>query len=126
VILVVLQNAYGVEDGYVPSYKRSSFLNSHTGRRLSEMLPTKDVEIRNASPIVGDVASSFFKCDLNYLRKEIGKIKPSVILACGVSAKNAIRNLETSIPIIFAPHPAWRRLSKKITSNIRQEVEKKL
>ena len=122
-ILVILQNAHGVEDGYIPTYKRESFKNCYTGKRLAEMLPTLDVEIRNATPKIGDMASSFIKADLCYLQEEINKIQPKVILACGSSAQSAVDNINTNAKIIKAPHPAWRQLSKLRTAEIKRAVE---
>ena len=87
--MVLLQNAYGVEDGYIPSLETESFINSHTGRRLvNEVLPTNiNVQIRNCSSRIGDVSSDNFPPDYAYVREELDRIKPTAILACGVNAK---------------------------------------
>ena len=59
IVLVIVQNAYGVEDGYIPDYSRNSFAVCHTGKRLKEMLPSAvSVLIRNSNPSIGRVATS--------------------------------------------------------------------
>jgi hypothetical protein len=122
--MVILQNAYGVEDGYVPSYERESFRNCHTGRRLKNAIPADvSVSIINASPVVGDTADSNFKPDLEYVRKHLTRIKPCVILACGVNAKKVVDMLDTDIPIIKMPHPAYRALTNKKLEEVKQQIE---
>jgi hypothetical protein len=126
-LLVVLQNAYGVEEGYVPSFDKPSFFNSHTGRRLREVMPPgAKVEIVNASPLVGDRADSCFAPDWQYVDSVIRKTKPTVILACGKMAQKAMASIDTSIPVIEMPHPAYRLLSKKMTRSYRRRVEEAL
>jgi hypothetical protein len=123
-ILVLLQNAYGVEDGYIPSYTKESFINCHTGRRLREALPEGvEVEIRNASPLVGKNADSYFKFDTKYIRNQIENIKPTVILACGKSATDALQELALNVPVVFMPHPAYRALSKDTTAFVKRRLE---
>lgn len=122
-LLVLLQNAWGVDDGYIPSLNKKSFISSHTGKRLREALPDDcKVKIRNSSPHVGSVSSSNFPPDLDYVRSEIRKIKPDVILACGVNARIAVENVEVTVPVVFMPHPAYRQLSKQMTLDTKNDV----
>lgn len=123
-LLIFLQNAYGVENGYIPSYSRNSFANSHTGRRLKEALPLGyEFEIRNANPSIGDNPDSCFKPDIAYMTKQVMELQPKLILACGKIAQKGLENIETDVPIIKMPHPAYRALSKKITGEVRGTIE---
>ena len=123
-ILVFLQNAYGVEDGYVPSYDKESFRNCHTGRRLREALPENaEIEIRNASPLIGSNADSCFKYDYYYMLEQVETIQPDVILACGKVAEGALKDMELPVPVVFMPHPAYRALSKETTEFVRRRLE---
>jgi len=127
-ILIFLQNAWGVEDGYIPTFERESFRDCYTGKRLKEMFPNDaKVTIRNATPSIGRSASSNIPPDYEYVMGEIEQIDFDVILACGVNAKKAVEKALSfalcKLPVVYAPHPAWRSLSKKITSEIRSEVE---
>ena len=125
-LLVVLQNAYGVEDGYIPSYDRASFRNCHTGRRLKEVLPDGIIpEIINSNPKVGDISSSYFKPDIDYVRKRIEEIKPKVILFCGANGKILIEQI--GFPnSVHMPHPAYRALTKKMTSDTKEKIKELL
>ena len=120
-LLVFLQNAYGVEDGYIPDYSRDSFRACYTGKRLKKMIPDgATVTIRNCTPEIGKTADSNLPPDIDYMLNEIDKISPDVVLACG---KNA-RVLEGKhSPVIFAPHPAWRQLSEDTITKIRNSLQ---
>ena len=77
--MVVLQNAYGVEDGYIPSFEKESFRNCHTGRRLRNAIPDGlDISIINASPKVGKKASSNFRPEHTYVSKKLEEIAPDM------------------------------------------------
>lgn len=123
-LLVVLQNAWGVEDGYVPSYDRESFTKSYTGIRLKEALPEGyTVKIINSNPAVGDTADSCFPPQPEYVLDWVNKIRPDAILACGKVAEKTIKQLTIDIPIVYMPHPAYRALSKQITSTAKRKLE---
>jgi len=125
-LLVVLQNAYGVEEGYVPSYDRESFRNCHTARRLKEVLPDNtEVSIINSNPKVGDISSSYFKPDIDYVRKQIEEIKPKVILFCGANGKILIEQINFPSSV-HMPHPAYRALTKKMTSDTKERIKELL
>lgn len=123
-LLVVLQNAYGVEEGYEPSFERESFTNCHTGRRLKNAIPDNvSTTIINASPNIGDNADSNFKPDSTHVRKRMRSIKPDIILACGVNAKKVMSEIETDIPVLKMPHPAYRALTNKTLYGIMEEIK---
>jgi hypothetical protein len=126
-VMVILQNAYGVKRGYVPSYEKESFRKCHTGIRLKRAIP-KGVSIRiiNASPLVGRKAGSNFKPDIEYIEKSLTEIQPCVILACGVNARKGIRQVDTDIPVIEMPHPAYRALTNKTVDGVRQQIEERI
>lgn len=111
-LFVLLQNAYKKDgDEFTHEEWVKALWKSHTGRRLSNMLPVGvTVYVANASPQVGTESSSAFKPDIEHIKNEIAATRPSVILACGKVAARAMR--EVGIPFIEAPHPAWRALSK--------------
>jgi hypothetical protein len=126
-ILVILQNAYGVEEGYVPSFERKSFKNCHTGKRLRNAIPDRcNPFIINASPKIGKEAGSNFKPESSYVFKKIQEIKPKVILACGVNARKAIKSLELDVPVLFMPHPAYRALTNETLYGIKEKIEELL
>ena len=78
----------------------------------------------NSTPQLGDHPDSCFGYDLSYMQSWIQKIKPDLICACGKIAQSGCKEL--GINFVEAPHPAWRRLSKQHTSDIRKEIVKRL
>jgi aspartate/glutamate racemase len=127
-LMVILQNAYGVEEGYEPSFDKESFANCHTGRRLRKAIPeTVSTTIINASPIIGDNSASNFRPDIAHVMKRMREIEPDIILACGNSAKKVIDAIEIDVPIIKMPHPAYRALKNRtlyyIKGRINQETK---
>lgn len=112
--MVILQNAYGVEEGYEPSFDKDSFRNCHTGRRLRKAIPDNvDTHIINANPNIGDNPDSYFAPQVEHVRKRYKEIKPDIILACGNSAKQAIDSIDVDVPVIKMPHPAYRALKDR-------------
>ena len=123
-LMVILQNAYGVEDGYVPSFEKDSFRNCHTGRRLRRAIPESvNVSIINASPNVGIDADSYFHPERSYVLGKFREIKPDIILACGVNAKKVIDSIDVSVPVIKMPHPAYRALTNKTLDDVKEMIE---
>jgi len=122
-LLVILQNAWGVEHGYEPSYERESFRKSHTGIRLLRAIPAgADVHIVNASPEVGTESSSNFPPSPAHVQARIEKVQPKAILACGVNAQTVVHLLRPNIPVVEMPHPAYRALTNKTLDNVRQKL----
>ncbi len=123
-ILFFLQNAYRSEKYNFRNEKEwhRDLLRSHTGRRLSEMIPDgADVRVVNANPNIGNNADSCYNPDLRHMEKMIKKYSPDIICACGRMAQQGCSDL--GIEFIAAPHPAWRALSKEITMNIKRMLE---
>ena len=122
-ILYILQNAYKSDKHQFTNKKEwgRELLRSHSGRRLQEMIPEgAEFKIINASNNVGTHSASSFKADLKHMAKLINKIKPDIICACGKIAQAGCKEL--GVKFVSAPHPAWRQLSKKITSDIRMQL----
>lgn len=130
-LLVVLQNAYiadrEVEEGYVPDFSLRSFRESLTGKRLKHAIPEGvEVQIRNASPLIGRTADSNFPPSVSYVEAQIKRIRPHVILACGKNANEAIDQLEVDCHVVRMPHPAFRQLSNKTLEQVRRKIERLL
>lgn len=122
-LMIILQNAYGVEKGYVPSYEKESFRNCHTGRRLRNAIPDGlDISIINASPKVGKKSSSNFRPDSVYVGKKVEELVPDIILACGVNAKKVIDSVDVNVPVIKMPHPAYRALTNKKLEEVKEMI----
>lgn len=124
-ILFILQNAYKSEKHQFNNEEEWSreLNNSHTGRRLKEMIPYgTEYKVINSSKKIGDNPNSCYEADLEYIKRFIGIIKPSVICACGRVAQRGCEEL--GLNFISAPHPAWRCLSKSITNEIRKEIRR--
>ena len=122
-ILYILQNAYKSEKHQFKNEDEWSkeLENSHTGRRLKEMIPDRtEYKVINSSGMIGEHPDSCYVADLAYMQNLIEKIKPVIICACGKIAQKGCEEL--GLDFISAPHPAWRRLSKKCSSDIRRKI----
>lgn len=123
VYLFILQNGYHSEKYQYRNRQEwgRDLLRSHTGRRLSEMLPVGGtVKVVNAHPGIGKNAAACFGYDLRHMRRMLRRYRPDVICACGRIAQAGCRAL--GVEHIALPHPAWRQLSKKHTSRIRKQL----
>lgn len=125
-LLVILQNEYGLGEEPLPRHVWLRRLwHSYTGKRLSEMLPEGcQVEVINASQLMGKGPAACFPPDPEYIARMVSTYRPDVILACGRVAQAGARAL--GLQYISAPHPAWRRLSKERTQEIRRSVAERL
>jgi hypothetical protein len=122
-LMVILQNAYGVEEGYEPSYDKSSFASCHTGIRLNRAIPDNvSIHIINANPSIGTTADSFYPPNSDHISRRISRIKPDIILACGVSAKKGIDSINVNVPVIKMPHPAYRALTNKTLDDVKEQI----
>jgi len=122
-ILYILQNAYKSDKHPFTNNEEWSreLLRSHTGRRLKDMIPDGvQYKVINASEEIGDNPNSVFKGNVEHVSLWIKQLKPDVICACGKIAQQTCGDL--GVMFISAPHPAWRRLSKKITNEIKEEI----
>jgi len=122
-ILFILQNAYQSDKHQFKNDDEWSreLANSHTGRRLKEMIPDgAEYKVINSSGMIGDCPDSCYNADLIHIQKHIDKIKPIVICACGKIAQRGCKELGLSF--IAAPHPAWRQLSKQQSNYIKGQL----
>jgi hypothetical protein len=125
-LLIVLQNAYGVEEGYIPSYDDAIFRIHTTGRRLKEAIPDGiDFTIINSNPKIGEKSNSYFPPDANHVNREIAKFNPKVILFCGCNGKILMDEIKFENSV-HMPHPAYRALTKKITSDTKKKIKEML
>lgn len=126
-ILFILQNAYTSEKHPFKNEVEwgRELLRSHTGRRLREMIPENvEFKVINASASIGDNPNSLFNGDSKHISKQLKKIKPDIIVACGKVAQQICCDME--IKYMPVPHPAWRQLSKRETSEIRNYLSDKI
>jgi hypothetical protein len=124
-ILFILQNAYQSEKHQFKNDEEWSreLANSHTGRRLKEMIPEgKEYRVINSSPMIGDCADSCYVADTEHIEKLVNKINPTIICACGKVAQKGCMKL--GLFFISAPHPAWRQMSKQQSGSIKQTLDK--
>jgi hypothetical protein len=124
-ILFILQNAYQSDKHQFNNEEEWSreLANSHTGRRLKEMIPEgKEYRVINSSPIIGDCADSCYIADTKHIEKLVNEINPTVICACGKVAQKGCTEL--GLFFIPAPHPAWRQMSKQQSGVIKQVLDK--
>ena len=122
-ILFILQNAYKSEKHQFKNDDEWSreLANSHTGRRLKEMIPDNmKYKVINSSSNIGDNPDTCYSADTEYIKKLIDEINPSVICACGRVAQKGCEDL--GLNFIRAPHPAWRQLSKQDSSIIKKQL----
>jgi len=126
-ILFILQNAYR-NDKYKFRNKKEwgrDLDRSYTGKMLKKVIPKNCFYfVINSSPLIGDSATSCFVADLDYMKKEISKINPDIICACGYIAHHGLEHL--GIPHYSMPHPAWRAFSNKQAEIIKKDLEKEL
>lgn len=122
-ILFILQNAYKSDKHQFKNEEEWSreLTNSHTGRRLKEMIPEgAEYKVINSSGIIGDCPDSRYDADLKHIKIFVDRIKPTIICACGRIAQKGCTEL--GLDFISAPHPAWRRLSKQCSNSIKEQI----
>lgn len=123
-ILFILQNAYQSDKHQFKNEEEWSreLANSHTGRRLKEMIPDGiEYKVINSSNMIGDCPDSSYDADLEYIKNFVGEIKPTIICACGKVAQTGCTKL--GLNFISAPHPAWRQLSKQCSNDIKNKIK---
>jgi len=126
-ILFILQNAYKNDKHPFTNSEEWSreLLRSHTGRRLQEMIPANaDYKVINASEEIGNNPDSIFKGNVEHVSGWIEKLKPDIIVACGRVAQQLCCDMK--IKYLPVPHPAWRRLSKRETTETRIYLSNKI
>jgi uracil-DNA glycosylase len=87
-------------------------------------LPTDifEVKVCNANPTLADSPDGIFPADLRHLRRVVRRVRPSVILACGKVAQEAIAEITPAVPVVEMRHPAYRLLSKQTTAEIKARL----
>lgn len=85
-----------------------------TGRRIKAALGEAWIEqitFEECSREMGNSASSRFPADLQHIQQVIDKHKPTVVIAFGQLAKDALMQLyeRNSFVLLLAPHPAARQ-----------------
>ena len=124
-ILFILQNGYHSEKYHYRNNEEwyEDLHRSFTGKRLCEMIPDGvKVFVIEASQNIGNHPDSCFPADTSYIREKIEFYNPDIICGCGKIAQVGLMEIGTSfIPL---PHPAWRQLSKKMTSEIKKKLER--
>jgi hypothetical protein len=129
-LLVVLQCAYGTTARRRRQLQKrrlwlAGLWNSHTGRRLRQMLPEisgVEITVINASPQIGRESRAAFPPDGEYIQRQIARYNPDYILGCGHVAQRGLAEL--GIEYIPVPHPAWRGLTQAQTDAIRARLER--
>jgi hypothetical protein len=85
-----------------------------TGRRLKQVFGEElidEIIFEEASPKIGGQSNSCFPADLDHIQNVIKKHEPTVILAFGKIASNALEIIQPKCRLIIGPHPAARQSS---------------
>lgn len=120
-LLVFLQNAWSpLYAGEV--WPRDSWLRalarSRSGQRLRIMLDSLDV-CENTTPQVGPLPESMCPPDAAYIQQLITQRNPSIIVACGKQAEQALVPLWSG-PLLAVPHPAHRVVTNSLYLHARR------
>ncbi len=130
-LLVVLQNPWArgklARGGYHPATWRKELEASRTGRRLRHAIPSPTVRggwqasFVNASPVLAKGPDGRHEASLPHLRRALRRTQPDLVLACGLSAEEACRQVWAG-PLICVPHPAYRLLTNKLYDAAREMI----
>jgi len=92
--------------------KRFLFMGCLTGRRLEAVLGDElcdQIIWEEASPKKAGFSSGVFPADTEHIKNSIEIHKPEVIICFGKVASDAIKGMNLTIPILYAPHPTSRQ-----------------
>jgi hypothetical protein len=78
--------------------------------KLNQGEPIHEIIFENASPLVGDKASSKFPADLVHMAEVIGYNEPDFVIAFGAVARDGLQRVWPSDLTLALPHPAARQL----------------
>jgi hypothetical protein len=133
-VVCFLQNAWSKK--YVGRrWQRDNWLNalgkSRSGQRLRQVtniITGVDIWFDNTTTLVGDHPDSKFPPDLRHMAKVIREQQPDMVLCMGQKAREAWRQLArgaayANIPVLFAPHPAYRVLTDNLLWQIAYKLE---
>ena len=131
-VLFVLQNAWrrGAKDGeredqHSDRVWKRLLWRSQTGKRLREMIPDGiEYEVVNASLSVGSRSRATFAADCMLMHSRMKRIKPALVVLCGKVAQELVPVVKDyGTPFVAVPHPAWPRLPKTATANVREIIK---
>jgi uracil-DNA glycosylase len=121
-VLAVLQNQWFQDPARVreilarrpdlrrPFCHRALFAGCRSGQVLKQVFGPRcrDIIWENASPEIGDHASSKFPADIPHLRAMLEEVKPDVVLALGRVASEALLPIVPRAKLLIGPHPTAR------------------
>lgn len=87
------------------------FMGCLTGKRLQQVFGEElcgAIVWEEISPEIGGHASSKFPANPAHIRAVLEKHKPTIVLAFGKLASDALRSMDVDAAIIYGPHPAAR------------------
>ena len=126
-VCVVLQNMY-FRDGKARSYSRfvAALKQNRSGKMLRNLIkgPWKgsDVRFMNTTPKIGTHPDSKLPPDLPYLKRNLKRYAPSLVVACGQQAEEACLSCYKG-SMLVVPHPAYRVLTKDLYLEASRDVE---
>lgn len=123
-MIIFLQNAWSpVYAGR--QWPRVSWLRalarSRSGQRLKILSDGWEC-YWNTTPIVGAKPSSVVKPNHTYIERILELEKPQVVVACGLQAEKALRELWKG-PLLCVPHPTHRVLTNELYQFARRMLE---
>ncbi|HMJ28588.1 MAG TPA: hypothetical protein VK512_07695 [Xanthobacteraceae bacterium] len=148
-VLAILQNQWFRDPDRVRAFierrpelrrnfiRRALFSGCRTGRILKTALGEewcRKIVWEEASPEIGGQASSRFRADTRHILDVVVEVQPTVILALGKIASDAVNSLcpihrltppATIINIITAPHPTARGMDTlRLLRDVRALLDK--
>lgn len=112
--IIADEESKGFADAREFYIKTFLFWGCLTGRRIKSALGEDWIEqiiFEECSREMGNSASSRFPADLKHIQQVIDKHKPTVVIAFGQLAKDALMQLyeRNNFVLLLAPHPAARQ-----------------
>lgn len=91
--------------------KRFLFSGCVSGQRLRETFGSdlcNSIIWEEASKNIASYSSGKFSADLDHIRSAVQEYSPALIICFGKLAGDAVKSLNLSTPVYYAPHPAAR------------------
>lgn len=101
------------------------FMGCLTGKRLQSVFGEElcgAIIWEETSRDIGGYAASKFPADTRHMTAVLEKHQPTVVLAFGRIAGDAIHSMVTNSPIIYGPHPAARQGAIEGLRKMRDEL----